>query len=202
MKEREEEGRADEGQAQGRGEKRRRGERTGHPPIIITDGSARFDGSGVDEDNLSASATTANDILVQLDGEGMHNHYVPEDPPTYSASSLRKIDSIRVEDGSTHAHMCRGVPPDCRIVVTDKHRNNGNESSIAIDATGPGIVIILPDDYVRRHGNGERKKLLGALKKIKSMEVFDRLGNPVHDCEVVRSGKDVRIVICDDKCVE
>jgi hypothetical protein len=201
MTERNEETRAYESHDTGREEERESQERakfTGHPPIIIPDGRSGFNALDEEKDDTTASAMNPDDIVVQFDGEGDHRHYEPEDPPAYTANSLQRIRFIQVEDDTT-THSCPNVPPNCRIVVTDKHRNNGNESTIVIDATsGTKIDITFPPgEYRREHGDGLRKTLRGALKKIKSLKVFDGAGNLVHDCGIAKSGKDVLITIRD-----
>lgn len=207
MKEREEEGRTDESHAQGpEGKEDQDRVRppilTGHPPIIIPDGRLSFNTLDQEADS-STSGTNHEDIVVQFDGEGDHRHYTPENPPTYRASSLQRIDFIRVEDGSSHAHLCSNVPPDCLIEVTDKPRITGNASLIEIDArSGQEVVITFRQGgYSREHSAGKRKQLRGRAKKIKSLKVYDRAGALVHDCDQVNDGKDVRIVICDHACV-
>ena len=194
-----------ESNAKGRGEERERQDRTrpsftGHPPIIIPDGGATFRVRGKDD---GQSAAGPNDILVEFDGEDEHRHYEPEDPPSYT-SGQQLIEFIEVEDEDGAKHTCVG-PGNYRVVVTDKHRHNDNESSIIVDATSNArITITFPEgEYERKHGDGKRKMLLGQLKKIKSLQVFDpeiSQTEPIHTCDLVKPGKEVVITIRDKFC--
>lgn len=191
-----------ESQARGRGEERECQKRTappftGHPPIIIPDGASTFRARGEDD---GASAAGPNDILVEFDGEGDHRHYEPEDPPSYT-SGHQLIKFIDVQNVDGERHRCVG-PGNYRVVVTDKHRHTNNESSIIIDATSnAGIGITFPEgEYERKHDNGKFKMLLGQLKKIKSLQVFDPAVSqtePIHTCDLVKPGKEVFIIIRD-----
>lgn len=206
MSERDEESQARERQVLGREEKEGRGSQdrgtrppfvTGHPPIIIPDGGATFLVRGEDD---GASAAGPKDILVEFDGEGKERHYEPEDPPSYT-SGHQLIEFIEVENEDGERHRCAGRG-NYRVVVTDKHRHTNNESSIIIDATSnAGIGITFPEGgYERKHGDGKSKMLLGQLKKIKSLRVFDPAVSqtePIHTCDLVKPGKEVVIIIRD-----
>jgi hypothetical protein len=202
MTDRKAEGQDREAQTRGRVEGRDRQDKrddflAGHPPIIIPDGLATFRARGKAGGH---SAAGPNDILVGFDGEDEHRHYEPEDPPHYT-SGQQLIEFIEVEDEDGEKHRCVD-PGNYRVVVTDKHRHNNNESRIIVDATSNArIDITFPEGgYERKHGNGKRKMLLGALKKIKSLQVFDpdvSQTDPIHTCELVRSGKEVVITIRD-----
>ncbi len=171
---------------------------TGHPPIIITDDDLdpeeRMDGEGKTE-----SVTRGRDVIARFDAANGH-HYAPEDPPVFTAGDLKEIDFIRVEDGTSAPHFCSNVPKHCRVVVSDSHRDTGNESTITIDATSRTRVVIsfTTGEYRREHAQRNRKKLRSGMKKIRSLKVYNVAGELVHDCPEVRHTKNVRIFICDD----
>lgn len=203
MQEREEEGQAEEGYAEGRGQSEERGSQarddnafTGHPPIIIPDGGVSFVSFDPDDD---PEARTGQDIVVEFDGVKVPNEHYRAGITglIFMGSPLRKIRHVKVQTDQGW-HTCLDSPTNCRIFVSERHRQTADVNHIEIDATSDSVIEIhFPGD----HSNvttGNRKKMRAQLKKIRSLIILNRDGSLLHDCPEVRENRDCLICICDD----
>lgn len=197
----EEEGQPQEGRDRRQSEKR--GEQdnasppfNGHPPIIIPDGGVNF--VSFDRGDAS-SARPHEDIVVEFDAvTRTEEHYQAGITGlVFTGSGLKKIlhVKVRTEQGW---HTCLDSPRNCRIFVSERHRQTGNVRHIEIDATSDNVIDIhFPGDY-RDETTGSRKKMRGPLKKVRSLIILDRDGRLLHDCLEVRENRNCLICICDD----
>jgi hypothetical protein len=170
---------------------------SGHPPIIITDSAM-----GVDTFNPDAASasTTTDDVLVGFDGvvEPDEHYRAGITGLVFTGTSLKKVCHVKVRHDDQGWHTCLDSPTNCRIFVSERHRQAGDVKHIEIDATSNSVIDIhFPADH-RNETTANRKKMRGPLKKIRSLIILDRTGRLLHDCPVVHENKGCLICICDD----
>jgi hypothetical protein len=171
---------------------------TSHPPIIIVDDDLDTEALAAGE-RSGGDELRGNDMIVRFDS--VHDaHYRDEPPMTFRSTMLTRIDRVEAIDEDNNSHVCLNTPSHCRIEVLGK-KNGNTDEKITVRANGQITIVFDRAKYSPEASTGNRRKHRGALRKIKGMKIFNSAGTEIHDCEIARNGKDVRILICDEGCI-